>query len=97
MVGLARSEARSSYILPDRLKLNRRFDSFKLIHWTSTQPIQVRLNNLDQLLHALGTGAPFTIRIDNRHDFGHRAVHRAACSDDEMKDVGAGPFFLRLA
>jgi hypothetical protein len=79
------------------------FDSFTLIHWTGTQLPQVRLNNLDQFFRAPGTGAALTIRIDHMHpdmvlnDLGHQAVHCAARSDDQMKNVGAALFFLDRA
>jgi hypothetical protein len=32
-----------------------------------TQLLQVRLNNLDQVFRAPGSGAAFMIRIDNMH------------------------------
>ena len=66
----------------------------------STQLLEVRLNNFDQLFRASGTGAAFVIRIDDMHpdmvlnDLSHEAVHCSPGCDHQMKDVGAALFFF---
>jgi len=101
MVALAILSGRNAR--PTLCLIGRSRDSFTLIHWTGTQLPQVRLNNLDQLFSAPGTGAALTIRIDHMHpdmvlnDLGHQAVHCAARSDNQMKNVGAALFFLDRA
>ena len=61
------------------------------------------MNDIDQFLGALGARTALVVRIDDVHpnvildDLSHQAVHCAAGSDDEMKDVGASLFLLDRA
>src|ERR1700719_1697249 len=79
------------------------FDSFRLIHRTTPDLSEVRLNNIDQFFGALGARTALVVRIDDVHpnmlldDLSHQAVHRAARSDDQMEDGGASFFILDRA
>ena len=61
------------------------------------------MNDIDQFFGAPGARTALMIRIDHVHpdmvldDLRHEAVHCAARSDDQMKDVRAALFFLDRA